>query len=120
VLILSGNPVAAMIGFEVFARPLISRMLGLKREPLRPVVKAKATKRITTTLGRKTFVRVRVFQKNGEFFAEPISSRGSGVISTMTKANGYVVVSENREGLEEGESVAVQLFDDVEVVDENV
>lgn len=120
IIILSGNPVAAMIGFEVFARPLIYRMLGLKREEPRPTAKARITKRITTTLGRRTFVRVRVFQRDGDFFAEPISARGSGIISTMTKANGYVVVPENREGLEEGEMVSVHLFDSVEVVDENV
>jgi len=109
-----------MIGFEVFARPLIWRMLGLKRKEFRPVVKAKITKRINTTLGRKTFVRVHVFQRSGEFFAEPVSARGSGVISTMTKANGYVVVPENREGLEEGESMSVHLFDAVEGVNWNV
>ncbi len=120
VIILSGNPVAAMIGFEVFARPLICRMLGLEKEERRPTVKAKITKRVSTVLGRKTFIRVRVLQRNGEFFAEPISTLGSGIISTMTRANGYVVVQENREGLEEGEVIPVCLFDNVEVVDENV
>jgi molybdopterin molybdotransferase len=119
-IILSGNPVAAMIGFEVFARPLICRMLGLEKEERRLVVKAKTTKRVSTVLGRKTFVRVRVLQRFGEFFAEPISARGSGIISTMTKANGYVVVPENREGLEKGEAVSVYLFDNVEVVDGDV
>ncbi len=114
IIILPGNPVAAIIGFEVFARPLIFRMLGLKQEELRPTVKVKTTRKISTTLGRKTFVRVRVFQHNEEFFAEPISARGSGLISTMTKANGYVVVPENREGLGKGESVTVHLFDNVE------
>ena len=120
IIILSGNPVAAMIGFEVFVRPLICRMLGLKKEERRLMVKAKIMKRVSTVLGRKTFVRVRVLQRFGEFFAEPISARGSGIISTMTEANGYVVVPENREGLEKGETVSVYLFDNVEVVDENV
>jgi molybdopterin molybdotransferase len=108
-----------MFGFEVFARPLILKMLGAEHES-RPVVKAKLTRRTTTALGRRTFVRVRVFQRNGEFYAEPISARGSGIISTMTKANGYVVVPENREGLEEGETVLVHLFDIMEVAGENV
>jgi molybdopterin molybdotransferase len=120
IIILSGNPVAAIFGFEVFARPLICRMLGLKHEEQRPTIKAKLTRRVNTFLGRKTFVRVRVFQHHGEFFAEPISARGSGIISTMTKANGYVVAPENREGLEEGETVPVCMFDDVEVAEENV
>ncbi|MEM3666796.1 MAG: molybdopterin molybdotransferase MoeA [Candidatus Bathyarchaeia archaeon] len=111
IILLSGNPVAAMVGFEVFARPLICRMLGLDGEEARPTVKAQITKRVSTALGRKTFVRVNVFQRNGDFFAEPISARGSGIISTMTKANGYVIIPENREGLEEGELVLVRLFD---------
>ncbi|MEM2254149.1 MAG: molybdopterin molybdotransferase MoeA [Candidatus Bathyarchaeia archaeon] len=119
IIVLSGNPVAAIFGFEVFARPLILKMLGVEHEP-RPVVKARWTRRTTTALGRRTFVRVRVFQQGGEFYAEPISARGSGIISTMTKANGYVVVPENREGIEEGETVLVHLFDAVEVADENV
>jgi molybdopterin molybdotransferase len=119
IIILPGNPVAAMIGFEVFCRPLICRLLGLKLE-LRPTAQAKMNRRIATTLGRKNFVRVYVSQQNGEFVADPISARGSSMISTMTKANGYVVVPENREGLEEGEHVSVQLFDTVRVVDEDV
>jgi len=119
IIILSGNPVAAMIGFEVFARPLICKMLGLKQE-FRPVVKAKITRRVSTVLGRKSFVRVHVSQRGEEFFAQPVSTLGSGVISTMTKANGYVVVPENRGGLEEGELVTVHLFDNVKVVDESV
>jgi len=108
-----------MIGFEVFCKPLICRMLGLKLE-LRPTVQAKVNRRITTALGRKNFVRVCVCQQNGEFVAGPISARGSSMISTMTRANGYVVVPENREGLEEGEHVSVQLFDTLRVVDEDV
>ena len=113
IIVLSGNPVAAMFGFEVFARPLILKMLGAEHES-RPVLKAKVTRRISTALGRKTFVRVRVFQRNGEFYAEPVSTRGSGVISTMTRANGYVVVPENREGLEANETVVVHMFDNLE------
>ena len=119
IIVLSGNPVAAMFGFEVFARPLILKMLGAEHES-RPVVKAKLMRRTSTALGRKTFVRVRVFQRNDEFYAEPISARGSGVISTMTKANGYVIVPENREGLEEGETVLVYLFDALEAEGEIV
>ena len=120
IIVLSGNPVAAMIGFEVFARPLICKMLGIKQEEPRPNVNARLTRKVTTALGRKTFVRVRVFRKNGEFFAEPVSAKGSGTISTMTQANGYVIVPENREGLAEGEPVSVHLFDIVEAIDVNV
>jgi len=114
IVILSGNPVAAIIGFEVFARPLICKMLGMEKTEPRPTVNAVMTRKKATALGRKTFVRVRVTQKNGSFFAEPISARGSGAISTMTRGNGFVIVPENREGVTEGEVVSVSLFGNVE------
>ena len=120
VMILSGNPVAAIVGFEVFARPLICKMLGMKKEEHRPMVKAVMARKVATALGRKTYVRVRVHQKNNEFIAEPISARGSGAISTMTRGNGFVIVPENREGVTAGELVTVHLFGDVEMVNENV
>jgi len=115
VMILSGNPVAAIIGFEVFARPLICKMLGMKKAEPRPMVNAVMTRKAATALGRRTFVRVRVTQKNGEFLAEPVSARGSGAISTMTRGNGFVVVPENREGVTEGEVVTVRLFGNMEM-----
>jgi len=110
VLILSGNPVAAVIGFEVFGRPLICKLLGMPQTEFRPMVKAVLIRRITSVLGRKTYVRVRVTFKNGDLFAEPVSAKGSGSISTMTQSNGYLIVPENREGINEGETVFVQIF----------
>ena len=115
ILILSGNPVAAVIGFEVFGRPLICKMLDMSKQEPRPIVKAVLARRITSALGRKTYVRVRVTEKDGELFAEPVSSKGSGSISTMTLSNGYLIVPENREGIGEGETVIVQMFGIVEV-----
>jgi molybdopterin molybdotransferase len=118
IMVLSGNPVAAIVGFEVFARPLICKMLGMKKEEARPAIKATMTRRVSSALGRKTFVRVRAFEKNGDVFAEPVSARGSGAISTMTRGNGFVIVPENREGVTEGELVTVRLFGSLETVDD--
>jgi molybdopterin molybdotransferase len=114
VLILSGNPVAAVIGFEVFGRALICRMLGMPQTEMRPVLSAKLVKRVTTALGRKNYVRVLVTQKNGELVAEPVSAKGSGSMSTMTQSNGYLIVEENREGVSEGENVTIHMFASVE------
>jgi molybdopterin molybdotransferase len=112
IIALSGNPVAAMIGFEVFARPLILKLLGVESEP-RPVLRARLTRRVPSVLGRRVFLRVRAFEREGEFFAEPVRIKGAGVLTTMTKANGYVIIPEDREGLVEGEPVTVHLFDRV-------
>jgi molybdopterin molybdotransferase len=110
ILILSGNPVAAIIGFEVFMRPLVFKMLGLPFEP-RPIIRGILTRKNPTRLGRVTYLRVKVYKKNEDILVEPISSRGSSIISSMTKANGFVIVPSNREGLRKGELVSVQLFD---------
>jgi molybdopterin molybdotransferase len=111
VFVLSGNPVAATVGFEVFTRPTLLEFLGVKKA--RPAVEAKLTRRVAGVLGRRVFLRVRVLEKNGGFFAEPVRVTGSGVLTTMTKANGYVIIPENREGVEEGESVRVNLFSSI-------
>ena len=111
VFVLSGNPVAATVGFEAFARPTLLKLLGI--DEARPAVEAKLTRRVAGVLGRRVFLRVRVFEKDGGFFAEPVRVTGSGVITTMTKANGYVIIPENREGVEEGESVRVHLFSSI-------
>lgn len=108
VFVLSGNPVAATVGFEAFARPTLLKMLGV--DEVRPAIEARLTRRVAGVLGRRAFLRVRVFEKGGGFFAEPVRVTGSGVITTMTKANGYVIIPENREGITEGESVIVHLF----------
>jgi molybdopterin molybdotransferase len=112
VFILSGNPVAAMIGFEVFARPVLLKLLGVESEP-RPVVKAKITRRVAAALGRRVFLRVHVFEEDDELLADPVRIKGSGVLTTMTRANGYVIIPESREGLEKNELVSVHLFDKV-------
>jgi molybdopterin molybdotransferase len=119
-MVLSGNPVAAIVGFEVFARPLISKLLGLKKTEPRPTTKATMTRKIPTALGRKTFIRVRAYEKNNELLADPVSARGSGAISTMTRGNGFVIVPENREGVAEGELVTVHLFGRVQEENEDV
>lgn len=114
IMILSGNPVAAVIGFEVFGRPVICKLLGMSKAEPRPIVAAKLAKKISSALGRKTFVRVHVVLRGTEIYAEPVSAKGSGNITTMTQSNGFVIVPENREGIVEGETVVVHMFGSLE------
>ena len=111
IFILSGNPVAASVGFEIFARPIILKLMGISET--RPITIAKLTQRVAGVLGRKIFLRVKVYKKNNNFFADPIRVTGSGILTTMTRANGYVLIPENREGIEENESVRVHLFSSI-------
>jgi molybdopterin molybdotransferase len=115
VMILSGNPVASIIGFEVFGRPAICRLLGLNEPEKRLILKATLSRKVSGVLGRKTYVRVLVKLRMGELTVEPISTKGPSSISTMTQSNGYVIIPENCEGLREGETVLVQMFNNIEV-----
>jgi molybdopterin molybdotransferase len=109
IFVLSGNPVAAVFGFEVFVRPVVLRLLGVQNAP-RLWTKARLTGRVTGALGRRVYLRIKLIEQKSELHAEPVLAKGSGLLSSLTKANGYVVISEDREGLEEGESVTVHLF----------
>jgi molybdopterin molybdotransferase len=58
----------------------------------------------------RTFLRVVVREVKGEYLADPITTSGSGILSSMTQANGIVVIPEDKEGMEENEDVTVHLF----------
>lgn len=109
VISLPGQPVAAMIGFNVLVRPLILRLLGTEDEPPASV-KAKMSHRVASAVGMRTFLRVSVREVAGTYFADPIATSGSGILSSLTEANGIVVIPENKEGIESGEEVMVMLF----------
>jgi molybdopterin molybdotransferase len=109
VFVLSGYPVAATVGFEVFVRPVILKLLGVPHE-LRPMLKAKMTKRISGALGRRVYLRVSVYQRGDDFFVDPLRTKGSGLLTSMTRANGYVIIPEDRDGLDQDETVLVHLF----------
>jgi molybdopterin molybdotransferase len=112
IFVLSGNPVAAVFGFEVFVRPTLLALLGAQNEP-RPWVEARLTKRVAGALGRRVYLRVKAIEQKGELRAEPVSAKGSGLLSSLTKANGYVVIPDNREGLDKDEKVTVHLLSPV-------
>ncbi|MGC9119109.1 MAG: gephyrin-like molybdotransferase Glp [Thermoproteus sp.] len=115
VIVLSGFPVAAVVGFEIFARPAILKMVGGRPEP-QPTVRGVLTRRITTPINVRTYARVRAYVKEGKVYVEPLAVTGSGILSTLTRGNAILVVPENREGYDEGEEVEVQLIRELEAV----
>jgi molybdenum cofactor synthesis domain-containing protein len=113
VVSLPGLPVSAMFAFSTFVQPLILKMLGAEPDP-QAKIRARTTKRIVGVPGFRTFIRVRVKEEDGKLVAEPLRTPGSGVLTTLTRANGIVVVPENVEGFDEGAEIEVQLFRPVE------
>jgi molybdopterin molybdotransferase len=111
ILALSGLPVAAMSTLEYVLKPLL-KGTGLEI-PEYPKVRAILTRRVTVKAGIKGFVRVRVQEKEGKLYAEPIMSGGSGALASLLKGNGFVEVPEDVEGFDEGCEVEVSLYGSV-------
>ena len=91
---LPGNPVSAMVAFEMFARPAIAIMLG--KQPLpRPSVEGVLTAPIYNTDGRRVYARVEVTRKNDAYYANPTGPQGSNILTSMSRANGLAICPED-------------------------
>lgn len=110
---LPGHPVSAAVAFDLFVRPAIQHLSGMKAEglPAHRTVKARLQRNISSASGRTDFIRVQVLPSvTGEMAAQPILGK-SGALSSMVKAHGYIEIAEKQQGLKEGEIVEVTLFD---------
>ncbi len=107
---LPGYPVSALVGFESIILPFLSTWSGA-RIAKRQVVKAKLARRVPTTPGIRHYLRVKLEGSGDAVVATPIAITGSGLLSSITAADGIVVVGEDLEGLEEGAEVNVELLE---------
>jgi len=107
---LPGHPVSAMIIFDLFVRPLISRLQGGEYNyNSAKEIEAELTCNMVSDSGREDYVRVFVYKEGEKLYAEPILGK-SGLISTMVQASGLIKIGLNIEGLEKGSKVIVKLF----------
>ena len=110
VLGLPGHPASAMVLADIFLVPLVRAMLGLGfTSPDRRTVRALMGRSMASASGRLDYIRVALKDENGGLRAEPVLGK-SGLIMTMVKADGVVIVPMAKEGLEAGEEVEVVLF----------
>ena len=106
---LPGNPVSAMVSFEQFARPAILKMLG-HTDLAKPTIEAVLDEPVTNS-GRRGFVRVVVSHSPDGYHARTTGEQGSGVLTSMAKANGLAVVPEGTYRVEAGTTLTVQMLD---------
>ncbi|MGB9628638.1 MAG: gephyrin-like molybdotransferase Glp [Thermodesulfobacteriota bacterium] len=106
---LPGNPVSSMVSFEQFVRPSLLRMMG-HRQIFRPVIEAILKEDIREKRGRRHFIRGRISFENGSYFVTTTGPQGSGILKSMVKANGLIVIPEDKEGVKAGEKVKVQVL----------
>jgi len=108
---LPGHPVSAQVVYGLFVSPLLRQMQGLPPEPeFRPTVRARLTKNVASAAGRTDVVRVRLFRQDGEVWAEPVHGK-SGLLSTLVRADGLLIIPSAREGLLAGDMVEVEVLE---------
>lgn len=107
---LPGHPASALLIFHLFVRSIIVRMAG--REEEKPLtVKAITSEKLFPARGRRTYITVTLKkEKSGRIMASPVPTGLSGAITTLAKADGFLVVHESQQFIEKGQTVDVELF----------
>ncbi|MBN2007042.1 MAG: molybdopterin molybdotransferase MoeA [Anaerolineae bacterium] len=104
-----GNPVSVMVSFEIFARPAIATMLGQSTE--RETIEAILLDPIKSKDDRRHYLRVQVFWQDGQYCARQTGEQGSGILSSMVKANGLAIIPETWDSAPAGARVKVLRLD---------
>ena len=103
-----GYPVSASLTFDIFAAPLLAELEGAAATP-RPTVRARLARKLASTIGMDDWVRVRLGRVGGALVASPLP-RGAGVLTSLVRADGLLVVPSGVEGHHAGEEVEIELL----------
>ncbi|PIE81178.1 MAG: molybdopterin molybdenumtransferase MoeA [Chloroflexi bacterium] len=106
---LPGNPVSAMVQYDMLGVPAIYRLQGLHTPPRRGLVWAKLTQNVASESGREDYVPARLVDSPEGLLATPVFGK-SNLIYTLVHADGLLKVPLNKAGLLAGEPVEVRLF----------
>lgn len=112
---LPGHPAAVTVCFELFVAPVLKHISGEENTlvrfgiPSHRLVRAVMARNISSVPGREDHIRVALEENGGRLYANPILGK-SGLITTLVKADGIVVIPATKLGLETGEEVTVELF----------
>jgi molybdopterin molybdotransferase len=109
---LPGNPVSTMVTFELFVAPAIDLLSGAEARAL-PLVWARLAEAMNEKSGLAHFLPARIEWRGQIPEVMPLKWQGSGDIAALSKANCFLVVPEDKERIEIGESVSVLLRKDV-------
>ncbi len=107
---LPGNPVSSMVSFEQFVRPSILKMCGHK-DLFRPTLKAILREDISKKAGLVHFIRCFLIPEEEKIFASTTGDQGSGILSSMVKAQGLIVLPREQTLARAGEEVKVIILD---------
>jgi molybdopterin molybdotransferase len=106
---LPGNPVSSMVTFEQLVRPAMLQMCGHK-VLTRPVVQAVFQERFSKRPDRRHFLRGLLWMERGMLMVRTTGPQGSGILTSLVKANGLIDIPVEVEKLKPGDVVDVQVF----------
>jgi molybdopterin molybdotransferase len=109
--LLPGNPVSALVVFEVLVRPLIRSALG-KINPYRRTISASLLSPVTSTKGRRGFLRGQLLRDpgNGAYLVQPLGTSGSHLLASLAEANCLIVIDQDVGEVAAGEDVQVSFL----------
>jgi len=107
---LPGNPVSCMVSFELFVRPALLKMMG-KSNFNKPTITAIMEDSIKNTAGRRIYDRAIVEKRDGHYHARLTGPQGSGILTSMSQANGLVIIPEDKKEIDKGETVQTIMLD---------
>lgn len=108
---LPGNPVSSAVSFEQFVRPALLKMMGFKKI-LRPTARAILEEEIEKSVGLRYFMRGILREEGGKYLVRTTGEQGSGIITSLVKANVLIILPEEKERVKTGEEVTVQPLTD--------
>ncbi len=110
---LPGNPVSAMVCFELFVRPALMKMMG-REDKHRPRVEVYFDEDVENKFGRMHAMRATLTRTEKGWRAESVGAQGSGLVSSLTKADALALIGPESEGVRAGEPVeAIVLREEV-------
>ncbi len=113
-----GYPVSASLTFDIFAAPLLAELEGAPTTQ-RPVTEARLARKLSSAIGMDDWVRVALGRVGGSLVASPMP-RGAGVLTSLVRADGLLVVPTEVEGHHAGEQVQVTLLRDLHQIDHTI
>ena len=118
VLGIPGYPVSTFLCYYLFVRPLIELYLGtkLKKEEK---IQAILSRNLSSTIGVDEFVRVKVGRVGDKYIVSPVG-RGAGLLMSVVRADGYIIIPSGSEGFSQGQMVDVYLWKEKEEIDNTI
>jgi len=113
-----GYPVSASLTFDIFAAPLLAALEGAAPRE-RPATTARLARKLASAVGMDDWVRVRLGRVGGQVVATPLP-RGAGVLTSLVRADGLLVVPAGLEGHHAGEQVRVELLRGLGEIDRTI